>query len=108
LAGARALRRQGLQIAPGSTFALCYNGIKQGRDREVRGDVVSLEDQEWLDRFEAGAAAEARGDRATAEREYTEMADAFEAELLDEYGGLGGGDFEICPDDEGDNLSFLI
>lgn len=106
-AGARALRDRGLLVDDGSTFALCYDDEKQGRDREIRGDRVEIEDNEaWLDAFEAGADADARGDRSSAEAHYATMQALFTAAFLEAYGALGGGDFDVCDEDGGANLSY--
>lgn len=98
-AGVRALRDRTLRLTDDSTVQLCYGGEPQGQPRDVGGielgpDVTT----DWLDAVERGLDAQARGDRAGAERGFADAEEEFSVALLNEYGGFGGGDVDICPD----------
>lgn len=94
-AGVRAIRDRGLVVDEGSTFAMCYRGRQDGREREIRGDPVLITDNDdWLDEYEAGNVDFA--------------AELFTQAFLDAYGGIGGGDLEICDEDGGSGLSFSL
>jgi hypothetical protein len=100
-AGAAALRREGRSVIIAGQFELCYQGKPQGNARQLDSEPVELgpdANAAWLDHFDAAAQAEERGNRFEAEREYDAMEEAFDTAFLDEWGGVGGGEVEICPD----------
>lgn len=89
-AGARYFRQNPLTIDDGSEFALCYHSEQQGDEREIRGDAVTLADNdEWLDHFDRG--------------EFGAMENSFTDQFLEAY-GVEAGDVDVCDEDGGQNL----